>query len=181
MAIAGVRVSPPSRLPPLICSIFQAVLHQLATHTMPLSFFATHYGSLTDDFAYHPNIRNMHMSTLVDDEKREVGPCFDDWDQLITPNSCSSSFCTSLSRALLRVHLVRTLLTWLVSVDFARQFKERLEGKQKKSASSRLPLVAQADFVYLYRLATGATEMPEDPVRQIEVLKRMKEIAKCYI
>lgn len=50
----------------------QAVLHQLATQTLALSFFATHYGSLTDDFAYHPNIRNMHMSTLVDDEKREV-------------------------------------------------------------------------------------------------------------
>lgn len=53
---------------------FQAVLHQLATHTLPLSFFATHYGSLTDDFAYHPNIRNMHMATLVDDDKYEV--CF---------------------------------------------------------------------------------------------------------
>lgn len=53
-------------------AIAGAVLHQLATHTLPLTFFATHYGSLTDDFAYHPNIRNMHMSTLVDDEKKEV-------------------------------------------------------------------------------------------------------------
>ena len=53
-------------------AIAGAVLHQLATHTIPLSFFATHYGSLTDDYAYHPNIRNMHMSTLVDDEKCEV-------------------------------------------------------------------------------------------------------------
>jgi DNA mismatch repair protein MSH6 len=50
----------------------QAVLHQLATHTLALSFFATHYGSLTDDFAYHPNIRNMHMQTFVDDEERTV-------------------------------------------------------------------------------------------------------------
>ena len=58
--------------PFLTISVVQAVLHQLATHTLPLSFFATHYGSLTDDFAYHPNIRNMHMATLVDDEKREV-------------------------------------------------------------------------------------------------------------
>ena len=55
-------------------AIAGAVLHQLATHTLPLTFFATHYGSLTDDFAYHPNIRNMHMSTLVDDEKKEVFP-----------------------------------------------------------------------------------------------------------
>ncbi len=53
-------------------AIAGAVLHQLATHTLSLSFFATHYGSLTDDYAYHPNVRNMHMKTLVDDEKREV-------------------------------------------------------------------------------------------------------------
>jgi hypothetical protein len=56
--------------------ITQAVLHQLATHTLSLSFFATHYGSLTDDFAYHPNIRNMHMKTMVDDEKQEVSRTF---------------------------------------------------------------------------------------------------------
>ena len=57
---------------PLLTARHQAVLHQLATHALPLSFFATHYGSLTDDFAYHPNIRNMHMSTIVDDDKCEV-------------------------------------------------------------------------------------------------------------
>ena len=53
-------------------AIAGAVLHQLATHTLSLSFFATHYGSLTDDFSYHANIRNMHMATHVDDEKQEV-------------------------------------------------------------------------------------------------------------
>lgn len=57
-------------------AIASAVLHQLATHTLSLSFFATHYGSLTDDYAYHPNVRNMHMKTLVDDEKREARRLF---------------------------------------------------------------------------------------------------------
>lgn len=55
-------------------AIAAAVLHQLSTHTLPLSFFATHYGSLADDFGYHPNIRNMHMSTVVDETKQEVRP-----------------------------------------------------------------------------------------------------------
>ena len=32
----------------------------------------THYGSLTDDYTYHPNIRKMHMMTNVDDEQRQV-------------------------------------------------------------------------------------------------------------
>lgn len=68
-------------------AIAGAVLHHLATHTLPLGFFAvrltaalwspaltfqTHYGSLTDDFAYHPNIRRMHMQTHVDDTERRV-------------------------------------------------------------------------------------------------------------
>ena len=76
MAIAGVRGSKLFNYRMLITgSPLQAVLHQLATHTLPLSFFATHYGSLTDDYAYHPNIRTMHMSTLVDDEKQEVYFC----------------------------------------------------------------------------------------------------------
>ena len=65
-----VLANPVCQLPPN--AVPQAVLHQLATHTLALSFFATHYGSLTDDFAYHPNIRNMHMQTMVDDDKREV-------------------------------------------------------------------------------------------------------------
>jgi DNA mismatch repair ATPase MutS len=56
----------------MLTRICKAVLYQLATHTLSLSFFATHYGSLTDDYAYHPNIRTMHMATHVDDERREV-------------------------------------------------------------------------------------------------------------
>lgn len=77
-------------------AIAGAVLHHLATETLPLGFFAvscldlpvrhekegvadmndhqTHYGSLTDDYAYHPNIRRMHMQTHVDDEQMQVSP-----------------------------------------------------------------------------------------------------------
>jgi DNA mismatch repair protein MSH6 len=68
-----------------------------------------------------------------------------------------------------------------VSHDFARQFKEKLEGKQQKAATSKLPLVAQADFVYLFKLASGKLQMPENPVRQREVLMRLKETVKKYI
>jgi DNA mismatch repair protein MSH6 len=53
-------------------AIAGAVLHQLSTHTLPLCCFATHYSSLTDDYKYHPNIRNMHMGTIVDEEERKV-------------------------------------------------------------------------------------------------------------
>ena len=53
-------------------AIAGAVLHQLASHTLALSCFATHYSSLTDDYKYHPNIRNMHMNTIVDEANRKV-------------------------------------------------------------------------------------------------------------
>ena len=53
-------------------AIAGAVLHQLASHTLALSCFATHYSSLTDDYKYHPNIRNMHMNTIVDEGNRKV-------------------------------------------------------------------------------------------------------------
>ena len=69
----------------------------------------------------------------------------------------------------------------VVSADFARQFKEKLEDKQKKSATARLPLVAQADFAYLYGLAIGNQTMPDDPYKQRELLKRLKETVRKYI
>jgi DNA mismatch repair protein MSH6 len=69
----------------------------------------------------------------------------------------------------------------VVSEDFARQFKEKLEGKQKKSSSARLPLVAQADFVYLYALAMGKLAMPTDPYKRQEVLKGLKDTVRKYI
>ncbi|KAH9922892.1 DNA mismatch repair protein Msh6 [Amylocystis lapponica] len=134
-------------------AIAGAVLHQLATHTLALSFFATHYGSLTDDFAYHPNIRNMHMETMVDDEKRELVFLYK-----LVEGAASSSFGTHVAN-LAGVPLEVVERADIVSKDFARQFKEKIEGKKNKAAG-RLPLVAQADFAYLYGLATGNLEMP---------------------
>lgn len=61
----------------------------------------------------------------------------------------------------------------VVSKDFAKHFKEKVEGK-KTRVSGRLPLVAQADFVYLYKLGTGMVEAPADPVRRREVLKVLR-------
>jgi DNA mismatch repair protein MSH6 len=69
----------------------------------------------------------------------------------------------------------------VVSQDFAKQFKEKMADRKKKSASSRLPLEVQADFVYLYGLASGTIKLPEHPVRQREVLVRLKETLGRYV
>ena len=60
-----------------------------------------------------------------------------------------------------------------VSKDFARHFKEKLEGKKVKAAG-RMPLAAQADFAYLFKLATGVLDMPADAFRRREVLRILK-------
>lgn len=69
----------------------------------------------------------------------------------------------------------------IVSEDFAKQFREKLEGRQMQAATSRLPLVAQADFAYLYGLATGKLSLPQDVVWQREVLMKLKETVRRYV
>ncbi|KAJ7273346.1 muts domain V-domain-containing protein [Mycena rebaudengoi] len=156
-------------------AIAGAVLHQLATHTLPLSIFATHYGSLTDDFAYHPNIKNVHMSTIVDDEKRDIVFLYK-----LVEGVATSSFGTHVAN-LAGVPLGVVERADLISKKFAQQFKEKLMDRQKKDATARLPLVAQADFAYLFGLGTGKIEMPTDPARRKEVMARLKQTVRCYV
>lgn len=62
----------------------------------------------------------------------------------------------------------------VISKDFARKFKEKIEGKRKSGVSGRLPLVAQTDFAYLCGLAFGKKQLPEDGLRKKEVLRIIK-------
>ncbi|KAH7907952.1 muts domain V-domain-containing protein [Hygrophoropsis aurantiaca] len=158
-------------------AIAGAVLHQLATHTLPLTFFATHYGSLTDDFAYHPNIRNMHMATLLDDDKQQTQLVF---LYKLVEGVASSSFGTHVAN-LAGVPTDVVKRAEVISTDFAKQFKAKVEDKQKKSLTSKLPLVAQADFTYLLALAMGELKIPDDPYKQEALLKGLKKTVNAYI
>ena len=62
----------------------------------------------------------------------------------------------------------------VISKDFARKFKEKIEGNRKTNDSSSLPLVAQADFTYLFNLATGKAALPADGVRKRIALRGLK-------
>lgn len=68
----------------------------------------------------------------------------------------------------------------IVSKDFAKNFKEKIEGKKTKG-SGRLPLSLQADFAYLYKVATGTLELPESKVKRTEVLKGLKGSVKSCL
>lgn len=67
-----------------------------------------------------------------------------------------------------------------VSKDFASQFKEKIEGKKRKG-TTLLPLTAQADFAYLYSLASSKRELPQESLRQREVLRGLKVAVKSYL
>ncbi|EAU89431.2 DNA mismatch repair protein msh6 [Coprinopsis cinerea okayama7 len=155
-------------------AIAGSVLHKLATHTLPLAFFATHYGSLTDDYAYHPNIRRMHMSTMVDEERQQLTFLYK-----LVDGAATSSFGSHVARL---AGVPDTVVERAddVSAEFAKQFKERLQLKKKQSASSRVPLVAQADFVYMLKLATGQIAVPEDPALRKELFTRLQSVLKAH-
>lgn len=53
-------------------AVAQAVLHHLATHIGAVGFFATHYHSLAEEFAAHPEVRNKRMRIQVDGSARRV-------------------------------------------------------------------------------------------------------------
>jgi DNA mismatch repair protein MSH6 len=60
-----------------------------------------------------------------------------------------------------------------VSKEFAKQFKERMELKQKENASARMPLNIQADWAFLVKLSRGEIKLSDGPKGK-EILDRMK-------
>ncbi|TFK72470.1 DNA mismatch repair protein Msh6 [Pluteus cervinus] len=153
-------------------AIAGAVLHQLATHTRPLCFFATHYGSLTDDFEYHPNIRNMHMSTIVDEEKKDIVFLFK-----LVGGAAAGSFGTHVAN-LAGVPSSVVERADVVSKSFSEQFKKKQTDK-RQTAAAKLPLTAQADFAFLVKLAMGNAPLI-DASRQKVLLSEMKKIGRRY-
>ena len=53
-------------------AVAQAVLHHVATHVGCIGFFATHYHSLAEEFASHPEVQNKRMQIHVDEQARRV-------------------------------------------------------------------------------------------------------------
>ncbi|KAF8518415.1 DNA mismatch repair protein Msh6 [Hysterangium stoloniferum] len=145
-------------------AIAGAVLHHLATHTLALSCFATHYSSLTDDFADHPNIRNMHMQTMVDEEKRELLFLYK-----LVEGVATGSFGTHVAN-LAGVPLDVVTRAEAISKDFAQKFKEKQASKKNTS----LPITTQADFAYLFKLASNTMAIEVNGGRIKETLRILK-------
>ncbi|KAH7092791.1 DNA mismatch repair protein Msh6 [Auriculariales sp. MPI-PUGE-AT-0066] len=145
-------------------AIAGAVLHELATHTLALSCFATHYSSLTDDYAYHPQICTKYMATRVDPDTRQLVFLYK-----LVDGVAEGSFGTHVaSIAGVPLDVVERAKT--ISDDFAAKFRKKIEGK----ARSAVPLPVQADFAYLAKLVQGMS-LPEDTVRQRDILGTIRQ------
>ncbi|KAG6882914.1 hypothetical protein C0992_010289, partial [Termitomyces sp. T32_za158] len=68
----------------------------------------------------------------------------------------------------------------VVSKNFARQFKERMQVKQTKNMG-RLPIEAQADFAFLYKAGLGLLVPPDNPVRRRQVLSGLRQTVQRYV
>ena len=53
-------------------AVAQAVLHHVASHIGCVGFFATHYHSLAEEFAAHPEVCNKRMRIHVDEENKQI-------------------------------------------------------------------------------------------------------------
>ncbi|KZT62465.1 DNA mismatch repair protein Msh6 [Calocera cornea HHB12733] len=146
-------------------AIAGAVLHHLATNTLALSCFATHYSSLTEK--RHPNIRNMHMGTAVDEAERQLVFLYKLIDGVAT-----SSFGTHVA-SLAGVPTGVVERAEEISKDFAHQFEKKMANRRRSS----IPIDLQADFAYLVKLGTGSAVLETDPVRAREVLAMIQRTA----
>jgi len=122
-------------------AVAMAVLYYLANHSRALSLFATHYSNLTSDFSRHPNIRNLHMSSVLDDDKHELVFLY----KLIS-GAASSSFGTHVA-SLAGVSPSVVHRAQVVSGDFAAKFL----AIQSSRVGRILPLITQADFAFLHK------------------------------
>jgi DNA mismatch repair protein MSH6 len=173
-------------------AIAGAVLHHLATHTLALTCFATHYSSLTEDYGKRAEVRCMHMATGFDDEKREVRCFFIDsvaiteifgfqliWLYKLIQGTAPSSFGTHVA-SLAGVPQDVVARADQVSQDFSRQFTQRLTGK----TAGKLPIAALVDLAFMAKLAAhdkGSMDNKEDVEgKRRKTLRILKEVAKGY-
>ncbi|GAN01573.1 DNA mismatch repair protein Msh6 [Mucor ambiguus] len=68
-------------------AIAYSVLHYLSTHIGCLGMFATHYQTLCKEFERSPEINNMHMGYIMDEDEQNVTFLYK-----LTPGICEKSF-----------------------------------------------------------------------------------------
>ncbi|RKP08628.1 muts domain V-domain-containing protein, partial [Thamnocephalis sphaerospora] len=152
-------------------AIAYSVLHYLATYVGCLGLFSTHYGLLTEEMEADRNIRLMHMSCYVDEDRKEVTFLYK-----LTDGACPKSYGMHVAN----MAGVPTEIV-LRAEEVAKEFEQQSRGHQLVMQHGKeLTVADQGDFVYLQTLlgrcslgdAPAATDRQEatsevDAVRRI--------------
>ncbi|GAA5881916.1 hypothetical protein JCM16303_003463 [Sporobolomyces ruberrimus] len=158
-------------------AIAYSVLHRLATHVGCIGFFATHFTSLTEDFAYHPEIRCCNMQTHVNDETREVVFLYK-----LVDGAAPKSYGPHVASM---AGLSETIVERAIAIS--KQFETTSKAREREQrANESLPLTAQADAAFLIKLAKLRIAMSVEEVtnntnqlrRTLEVMRKSFESQK---
>ncbi|KAK4705468.1 DNA mismatch repair protein MSH6, partial [Phenoliferia sp. Uapishka_3] len=142
-----------------------AVLHRLATHVGCIGFFATHFTSLTEDFAYHPQIRLCQMATQVDDETKAVTFLY-----RLALGASPKSYGPHVARM---AGLPDSLVERAINISKEFETSSRAHERAMR-ASESLALTSQADGAFLVnfaKLGMGAVGKNVDPGQLLRTLK----------
>ncbi|ANB13221.1 mismatch repair ATPase MSH6 [Sugiyamaella lignohabitans] len=151
-------------------AIAEAVLHHLATHVGSLGFFATHYGTLNNSFANHPQVNAKRMAILVDESSRKVTFLYKLEDG-VSPGSFGmhvASMCGIDKSIVDRAE------------EAARNFEHTARMKKMLASTSGddstvLPLGIQSDFVWALNGDAPASK-PETGFALENMLKMIKSL-----
>ncbi|KAI5476724.1 hypothetical protein MNV49_007314 [Pseudohyphozyma bogoriensis] len=149
-----------------------AVLHRLATHVGCIGFFATHFTSLTEDFAYHPQIRLCNMQTQVSDDTRAVIFLY----KLVLGSAPKSYGPHVASMAGMPEILVER------AIAISKQFETTSRAREREMrANESLPLTSQADAAFLTRFAKMGLSSDMDQrqlLRTLAIIRKSVGAAK---
>ena len=145
-----------------------AVLHRLATHVGCVGFFATHFTSLTEDYAHHPQIRLCNMLTTIDEATSAVVFLY----KLVRGSAPKSYGPHVASMAGLPDVVVKR------AIAISRQFEATSRARERAMrASETLALTSQADAAFLARLGGMSLEDIKgvgDPRQLARTLRTMR-------
>lgn len=141
-------------------AVAEAVLHHVASHIGCIGFFATHYHSLAEEFASHPEVSNKRMRIHVDEEQKQITFLYK-----LEPGVAQGSFgmhcakmCGIADKIIERAEVAAK--EW----EHTSRLKESLE---KAKMGCFLPLGMQSDVSCLLK-----EEGCDIPLRGMEVLRK---------
>lgn len=146
-------------------AVAQSVLHHVATHVGCVGFFATHYHSLAEEFASHPEVLAQRMAIHVDDEERRVTFLYQ-----LEEGVAEGSFgmhCASMCG------IPREVVDRAEDAAKEWEYTGRLKTKAETRGASELSLGTLSDVAWILKASEGSLGQEEGVgQRGLEVLRR---------